>query len=149
MKWIKVFEDFESNEDKIEDLIQLCLVELTDNNFKVEVQNKEFPRVFKSSAKDILISKIGVLERDKLFDYKTVKDHLITFVKLLSKDYEIDHIFFMGGWKKKSWLDKKMIVLTGTQSNSRERKEVSVEDLVSDKVKINFEIISITVKIKK
>ena len=138
MKWIKVFEDFESNEDKIEDLIQLCLVELTDKDFRVAI-----------SERNISISKIGVLERDKLFDYKTVKDHLITFVKLLSKDYEIDHIFFMGGWKKKSWLDKKMIILTGTQSNSRERKEVSVEDLVSDKVKINFEIISITVKIKR
>jgi hypothetical protein len=147
MKYIKIFEDFESNEDKIEDLIQLCLVELTDNNFKVEVQNKEFPRVFKSSAKDILISKLGSLEADKLFDYNEVKDHLITFVKLLSKDYEINNIFFMGGWKKKSWLDKKVDNLKGTSSNSRERKEVSVEDLTSDKVKINFKVISISIKI--
>jgi hypothetical protein len=147
MKYIKVFEDFEEDTDKIDDLIQLCLVELTDNNFKVEVKNKEFPRVFKSSAKDILISKLGILEADKLFDYNEVKDHLITFLKLLSKDYEIDHVFFTGGWKKKSWLDKKVDNFKGTSSNSRERKEVSLEDLVSDKVKIKFKVISISIKI--
>lgn len=139
MKYIKVFEDFEEDTDKIDDLIQLCLVELTDNNFKVKVKN---------SAKDILISKLGILEADKLFDYNEVKDHLITFLKLLSKDYEIDHIFFMGGWKKKSWLDKKVDNFKGTSSNSRERKEVSLEDLVSDKVRINFKVISISIKIK-
>ncbi len=149
MKWIKVFEDFESNEDKIEDLIQLCLVELTDKDFKVKVSSPEFPKVFKSSVKDIRISKDSWdIDKDRLFDYTDVKDHLITFVKLLSKDYEIDHIFFMGGWKKKSWLDKKIDNLKGTQSNSRERKEVSVEDLISDKAKINFQVISITIKIK-
>jgi hypothetical protein len=150
MKYIKIFEDFESNEDKIEDLIQLCLVELTDNNFKVEVSTPEFPRVFKSSVKDIRISKESWdIDKDRLFDYNDVKDHLITFIKLLSKDYEIDHVFFMGDWKKKSWLDKKIDKLKGSgPSGSREREEVSVEDLISDKTKINFQLISITIKIK-
>ena len=80
-------------------------------------------------------------------DYTDVKDHLITFVKLLSKDYDVDHIFFMGDWKKKSWLDKKIDKFRAP-SGSRERKEVSVEDLISDKAKINFQVISITIKIK-
>lgn len=150
MKWLKVFEDFEESTDKIGDLIQLCLVELTDNNFKVEVSIPPFPRVFKSSVKDIRISKENWdIDKDRLFDYSEVKDHLITFVKLLSKDYDIDHIFFMGDWKKKSWLDKKIDNLKGSgPSGSRERKEVSVEDLISDKAKINFQVISITIKIK-
>ena len=150
MKWLKVFEDFEESTDKIDDLIQLCLVELTDNNFKVEVSSPEFPRVFKSSVRDIRISKENWdIDKDRLFDYSEVKDHLITFVKLLSKDYDIDHIFFMGDWKKKSWLDKKIDNLKGSApSGSRERKEVSVEDLISDKDKINFQVISITIKIK-
>jgi hypothetical protein len=148
MKYIKIFEDFESNEDKIEDLIQLCLVELTDEDFKVKVSIPTFPKVFKSRERDIIISTDSNL-RDRLFSYSEVKDHLITFVKILSKDYDIDHIFFWGDWKKKSWLDKKIDKLKGSgPSGSRERKEVSVEDLTSDKVKINFEIISITIKIK-
>ena len=55
----------------------------------------------------------------------------------------------MGDWKKKSWLDKKIDNLKGSgPSGSRERKEVSVEDLISDKAKINFQVISITIKIK-
>lgn len=149
MKWLKVFEDFEESTDKIEDLIQLCLVDLTDEDFKVKVSIPTFPRVFQSRERDIIISRDSIL-RDRLFNYSEVKDHLITFVKLLSKDYDIDHIFFWGDWKKKSWLDKKIDKLKGSgPSGSRERKEVSVEDLTSDKVKINFEIISITVKIKK
>jgi hypothetical protein len=149
MKWLKVFEDFEESTDKIEDLIQLCLVDLTDEDFKVKVSIPTFPRVFQSRERDIIISRDSIL-RDRLFNYSEVKDHLITFVKLLNKDYDIDHIFFWGDWKKKSWLDKKIDKLKGSgPSGSRERKEVSVEDLTSDKVKINFEIISITVKIKK
>ena len=154
MKWLKVFEDFEESTDKIEDLIQLCLVDLTDEDFKVKVSIPTFPRVFQSRERDIIISRDSIL-RDRLFNYSEVKDHLITFVKLLSKDYDIDHIFFWGDWKKKSWLDKKIDKLKGSGPSGsvrfswRERKEVSVEDLTSDKVKINFEIISITVKIKK
>jgi hypothetical protein len=142
MKYIKIFEEYFGgdnslkNREKIEELIELCFAELTDDNFNVTI-----------SAKDILISKVGILEADKLFDYNEVKDHLITFLKLLSKDYEIDHVFFTGGWKKKSWLDKKVDNFKGTSSNSRERKEVSLEDLVSDKVKIKFKVISISIKI--
>jgi hypothetical protein len=148
MKHIKVFEEFGSDEDKIEDLIQLCLVELTDEDFKVKVSTPTFPKVFKSRERDIIISTDSNL-RDRLFSYSEVKDHLITFVKLLSKDYDIDHIFFWGDWKKKSWLDKKIDKLKGSgPSGSRERKEVSVEDLVSDKAKINFQVISIAIKIK-
>jgi hypothetical protein len=148
MKHIKVFEEFGSDEDKIEDLIQLCLVELTDEDFKVKVSTPAFPKVFKSRERDIIISTDSNL-RDRLFSYSEVKDHLITFVKLLSKDYDIDHIFFWGDWKKKSWLDKKIDKLKGSgPSGSRERKEVSVEDLVSDKAKINFQVISIAIKIK-
>ena len=148
MKHIKVFEEFGSDEDKIEDLIQLCLVELTDEDFKVKVSTPTFPKVFKSRERDIIISTDSNL-RDRLFSYSEVKDHLITFVKLLSKDYDIDHIFFWVDWKKKSWLDKKIDKLKGSgPSGSRERKEVSVEDLVSDKAKINFQVISIAIKIK-
>jgi hypothetical protein len=136
MKYIKIFEEyFGGNNDledreKVEELIELCFAELTDDNFHVTI-----------SARNISISKMTSINAvDRLFDYNEVKDNLITFLKLLSKDYDIDHIFFMGGWKKKSWLDKKI-------GNSRERKEVSLEDLVSDKVKINFKVISISIKI--
>jgi hypothetical protein len=139
MKYIKIFEEYFGgdnslkNREKIEELIELCFVELTDEYFSVVV-----------SERNISISKMTSINAvDKLFDYNEVKDNLITFLKLLSKDYDIDHIFFMGDWKKKSWLDK----LSGTQRGSRERKEVSVEDLVSDKVKINFKVISISIKI--
>ena len=139
MKYIKIFEEYFGgdnslkNREKIEELIELCFVELTDEYFSVVV-----------SERNISISKMTSINAVyKLFDYNEVKDNLITFLKLLSKDYDIDHIFFMGDWKKKSWLDK----LSGTQRGSRERKEVSVEDLVSDKVKINFKVISISIKI--
>ena len=145
MKYIKIFEDFDSNEgkDKIEDLIELCFAEITDEDFRVVV-----------SERNISISKVTSLDAinlppDKLFDYNEVKDHLIIFSKLLSKDYKIDHIFFMGGWKNKSWLDKKIDKIKGSgPSGSRERKEVSVDDLISDKAKINFQVISIIIKIK-
>lgn len=139
MKYIKIFEEYFGgdnslkNREKIDELIELCFVELTDEYFSVVV-----------SERNISISKMTSINAvDKLFDYNDVKDNLITFLKLLSKDYDIDHIFFMGDWKKKSWLDK----LSGAQRGSRERKEVSVEDLVSDKVKINFKVISISIKI--
>jgi hypothetical protein len=145
MKYIKVFEEFFGgydsleNKDKIEDLIELCFAELTDEDFQVAI-----------SEKNISISRANWnIDKDRLFDYNDVKDHLITFIKLLSKDYEIDHVFFMGDWKKKSWLDKKIDKLKGSgPSGSREREEVSVEDLISDKTKINFQLISITIKIK-
>ena len=145
MKHIKVFEEFFGgydsleNKDKIEDLIELCFAELTDEDFRVAI-----------SEKNISIARANWdIDKDRLFDYTDVKDHLITFVKLLSKDYDIDHIFFMGDWKKKSWLDRKIDTIKGSgPSGSRERKEVSVEDLISDKAKINFQVISITIKIK-
>lgn len=140
MKYIKIFEEYFGgdnslkNREKIDELIELCFAELTDDNFHVEI-----------SARSITISRVDWdIDKDRLFDYNEVKDNLITFLKLLSKDYDIDHIFFMGDWKKKSWLDS----LKGTQGGSRERKEVSVEDLTSDKVKINFKVISISIKIK-
>lgn len=146
MKYLKIFEEFfggddslkENDKEKIDDLIQLCFAELTDNDFIVS-----------ASQRNITISKMTSINAiDQLFDYNEVKDHLITFVELLSKDYEIDYISFTGDWKKKSWLDRKIDNFKGTQGNSRERKEVSVEDLISDKVKIKFKIISISVKIK-
>ena len=145
MKYIKIFEEYFGgdnslkNREKIEELIELCFVELTDEYFSVVV-----------SERNISISKMTSINAvDKLFDYNEVKDNLITFLKLLSKDYDIDHIFFWGDWKKKSWLDKKIDKLKGSgPSGSRERKEVSVEDLVSDKAKINFQVISIAIKIK-
>ncbi len=143
MKYIKIFEEFFGgdsleNKDKIEDLIQLCFAELTDEDFRIVV-----------SERNISISKMNsITDVDRLFNYNMVEDHLIPFVKLLSKDYDIDHIFFLGDWKKKSWLDKKIEDFKGIQRGSRERKEVSVEDLISDKAKINFQLISITIKIK-
>lgn len=143
MKYIKVFEEFFGgydsleNKDKIEDLIELCFAELTDEDFRVAI-----------SEKNISIGRANWnIDKDRLFNYTDVKDHLITFVKLLSKDYDVDHIFFMGDWKKKSWLDKKIDKFRAP-SGSRERKEVSVDDLISDKTKINFQVISITIKIK-
>lgn len=147
MKWIKVFEEFGGDNSlenkKIEDLIELCFSELTDEDFIVTHKDQIYER-------NIFISKMNSMNNvDRLFDYNVVEDHLIPFVKLLSKDYYIDHISFMGDWKKKSWLDKKIDNLKGSgSSGSRERKEVSVEDLISDKAKINFQVISITIKIK-
>lgn len=145
MRHIKVFEEFFGgydsleNKDKIEDLIQLCFAELTDEDFRIVV-----------SERNISISKMNsITDVDRLFNYNMVEDHLIPFVKLLSKDYDIDHIFFLGDWKKKSWLDKKIDNLKGSgPSGSRERKEVSVQDLISDKAKVNFQVITITIKIK-
>jgi hypothetical protein len=145
MKHIKIFEEFFGgdnsleNKDKIEDLIQLCFVELTDEDFRVAISERNIS-ISKMESHEIVL--------DRLFNYNVVKDNLITFLKLLSKDYDIDHVFFLGDWKKKSWLDKKIEDFRGSQGGSRERKEVSVEDLISDKAKINFQLISITIKIK-
>jgi len=146
MKYIKIFEEFFGgdnslkNKEKIEELIELCFAELTDEDFRVAISERNIS-ISKMESHEIVL--------DRLFNYNVVEDHLIPFVKLLSKDYDIDHIFFLGDWKKKSWLDKKIDNFKGSgPSGSRERKEVSVEDLISDKVKINFKLISITIKIK-
>jgi hypothetical protein len=146
MKYIKIFEEFFGgdnslkNKEKIEELIELCFAELTDEDFRVAISERNIS-ISKMESHEIVL--------DRLFNYNVVEDHLIPFVKLLSKDYDIDHIFFLGDWKKKSWLDKKIDNFKGSgPSGSRERKEVSVEDLISDKAKINFQLISITIKIK-
>jgi hypothetical protein len=152
MKYIKSFNESIESKEEIEELSQLCFANLLDEDFKVTLDGIE---LYPLTDLDIYISRN--LKRsidpanfsDSLFYYKDVKDYLIPFLKLLNKSYKIDHILFIGDWKKKSWLDKKIEDFRGSRGGSRERKEVSVEDLVSDKFRLDFKIVSIKIKIKK
>lgn len=152
MKHLKRIDEFFGGEydqefiKELQELSDMYLSYLIDDGFDVEARISE-------GRYSILISKkiadkgsiFALNSKEKFFKYNDVKDSLITFLEYLDSEYNIENVSFMGDWAKKGWLDKISDKVKGTTSRSRMRLKVEPGKVISDKIGLKFDPISVSI----
>lgn len=152
MKHLKRIDEFfggEYNQEfikELQDISNMYLSYLIDEGFDVVARIRD-------GGYSILISKriedkgsiFTINSYEKFFKYNDIKDSFIPFVEYLNKEYGINDVFFLGDWAKKGWFDKMSDKIKGTISRSRMRLEVEPGKVISDRIRLKFDPISVSI----
>lgn len=152
MKHIKKISEFFGGEpdsellNEIEEKANMYLSYLIDDGYDVEVTTENtVPKILIRKRIEDRSSIFSVNSKDKFFKYVDIKDSIIPFIDMLSKDYNIHDIYFMGDWAKKGWYDKLSDKINGTKSGSRMRKSIEPDIIIKDKLRLKFDPISMSI----
>jgi hypothetical protein len=138
MKYLKLFESF--NKESLTDLCDTCLAYLMDDGYEYEIQEFDWLdyKIIKFDNKLIENkSSYWPYRNENFFKWSDVKDQIIPFLKMLSRQYRIMEI-------------KMDVICEYNNGNGVEQKtfmEYYISSLIDDRLDDNTEIKFIEIKV--
>jgi hypothetical protein len=114
MKHLKPFKEAKESKEDIEELIRTCLIDMIDDNFKIEI--------YKVSKKSYNIN----IDKSKAFDWSDVADSIVTMIEYLkTKGFKVeDDRLYIRCWRKTSSFDSGILNPTIKELDDTQIKKI-------------------------